>query len=153
MALSSARIYKIYVGLVAAIFIGGSIYSSIIQRDLFPFAAFTMYSSIQPSEDLFLLKSFCHKKDGSVIAVNEFDTWAQELDYFIFTERGGTLPLTGESLATCQKEAGRLLTDLAEFRCAKITLKRYYWKQFSGPVALTPDKNEFVCEAGALDGR
>lgn len=153
MISSSTRIYKIYVGLVAAVLIGGSVYSSIIQHDHFPFAAFMMYSSVQPSEDLYLLKSFCHRKDGSIIAVNEFDTWAQELDYYIFTDRSGTLPLTGEALATCQKETGRLLTDLAEFGCAKITLQRYYWKKFSGPMALTPDKNEFVCEAGALDGR
>lgn len=112
-----------------------------------------MYSSVQQSDDLYLLKTFCHKNDGSVIAVNEFDTWAQELDYFMYTERSGQLPLTGEALTNCQKETGRLLTDLAEFGCSKITVKRYYWKKFSGPVALTPDKNEFVCEAGALDGR
>lgn len=153
MISSSARLYKIYVGLVASILIGGSVYSSFVQQDHFPFAAFSMYSSVQQSDDLYLLKTFCHKKDGSVIAVNEFDTWAQELDYFIFTERSGALPLTGESLATCQKETGRLLTDLAEFGCSKITVQRYYWKKFSGPEALTPEKNEFVCEAGVLDGR
>jgi hypothetical protein len=149
---SSTRIYKIYVGLVAAILIGGSIYSSITQSDMFPFAAFMMYSSPQKAEDLYLLKSFCHKKDGSVVAVSEFDTWAQEFDYFLYIDRTANLPLAGEPLATCQKDIGRLLTDLADQGCIKLTLKRYYWKQFSGPVALTPDKNEFVCEAGILDG-
>jgi hypothetical protein len=152
VAPSSARIYKIYVAIVATVLIGGSVYTSYTRSDMFPFAAFMMYSSTQETKDLYWLKSFCYKKDSSVIAVSEFDTWAQESDYFQM-ESAAVLPLVGESLIQCQRDLGRLLKDLADQGCIKLTLKRSYWKQFSGPVALTPDKNEFVCEVGAPDGR
>jgi hypothetical protein len=149
---SSARIYKIYVAIVAAVLIGGSVYTSYTRIDMFPFAAFMMYSSVQDSRDFYLLKSFCHKKDDSIIAVSEFDTWAQEGDYFQAIDLAASLPLTPDNLQRCQRDISRLLTDLSVEGCKKITLKRYYWKQFSGPVALTPDKEEFMCEVWTNDG-
>lgn len=152
MTQTSSRIYKIYVSLVATILIGGSVYSSIAQQDYFPFAAFMMYSGTQKTQDLYMLKSFCHKNDGTVTAVSDFDTWAQEIDYFEYIDRRAPLPWSEMSMNECKNAIRSLLKDLSNRGCTKITLYRYYWKHFAGPQALTPDNKDLVCEVGAIDG-
>lgn len=152
MVQSTSRVYKTYVCLVAVFLIGGSFYSFYIRRDSFPFAAFLMYSSKQESQEFYLLKSFCQKGEGAPIAVSEFDTWEQEVDYYEGLSGRAELPLSEENMKDCHQVLTRMLANLSYNGCRKIILNRYYWKNFSGPIAQTPDKTETLCEVELRDG-
>lgn len=94
------------------------------------------------------MKGQCEISDGTILPLSEFDTWRQEMGYFVDLEIDAMdqFPPPEAAISRCKGVISLMLQDPGMQGCMKIWVYRYYWKKFSGPVAYKPDSKELFCE-------
>lgn len=137
----------LYPSLVILFVLGMQLYSSLSQREMFPFAPFKMYSYGYKGDNLAMIRIFCADDSGQERALSNFRL--RKVESYYTTDIEEILEATDSVGANATEKIRGLMTPLrkeTEKICTHLRVYKMFWIHFDGQKRDHPTSKELIFE-------